>query len=106
MRVTNGIPLGRSLLLPVHTVNCVQTLKVQNSISGHLFSRNIEGPWHVSPTEPYDNHVAFTDGTTQTFSTMERPKLMFDQKGTALWFEHDVAAPSCYLEFMPPLLSA
>jgi hypothetical protein len=28
MRVTNGIPLGRSLLLPVHTVNCVQTLKV------------------------------------------------------------------------------
>jgi serine/threonine protein kinase len=25
--VTNGIPLGCSLLLPVHTVNCVQTLK-------------------------------------------------------------------------------
>jgi hypothetical protein len=29
MRVTNGIPLGSSLLLPVDTVNCVQTLKVQ-----------------------------------------------------------------------------
>jgi hypothetical protein len=27
-RVTNGIPLGSSLFLPVHTVNCVQTLKV------------------------------------------------------------------------------
>ena len=27
-RVTNGIPLGSSLLLPVCTVNCVQTLKV------------------------------------------------------------------------------
>jgi hypothetical protein len=27
MRVTNGIPLGSSLLLPVDTVNCVQTLK-------------------------------------------------------------------------------
>jgi hypothetical protein len=27
MRVTNGIPLGRSLLLPVGTVICVQTLK-------------------------------------------------------------------------------
>jgi hypothetical protein len=26
-RVTNGIPLGSSLFLPVHTVNCVQTLK-------------------------------------------------------------------------------
>jgi hypothetical protein len=28
MRVTNGIPLGCPLLLPVDTVNCVQTLKV------------------------------------------------------------------------------
>jgi hypothetical protein len=28
MRVTNGIPLGFPLLLPVGTVNCVQTLKV------------------------------------------------------------------------------
>jgi hypothetical protein len=27
-RVTDGIPLGSSLLLPVHTVNCIQTLKV------------------------------------------------------------------------------
>jgi hypothetical protein len=27
MRVTNGIPLGSSLLLPVCTVNFVQTLK-------------------------------------------------------------------------------
>jgi hypothetical protein len=26
-RVTNGIPLGCPLFLPVHTVNCVQTLK-------------------------------------------------------------------------------
>jgi hypothetical protein len=28
MRVTNGIPLGCPLLLPVRSVNCVQTLKV------------------------------------------------------------------------------
>jgi serine/threonine protein kinase len=27
MRVTNGIPLGSSLLLPVDTVNCVAPLK-------------------------------------------------------------------------------
>jgi hypothetical protein len=27
-RVTNGIPLGCPLFLPVHSVNCVQTLKV------------------------------------------------------------------------------
>jgi chorismate synthase len=29
MRVTNGIPLGCSLLLPVGTVNCVETLKAK-----------------------------------------------------------------------------
>jgi hypothetical protein len=29
MRVTNGLSLGSSLLLPVHTVICVQTLKAQ-----------------------------------------------------------------------------
>jgi hypothetical protein len=29
MRVTNGIPVGCPLFLPVHTVNCVQTLKAQ-----------------------------------------------------------------------------
>jgi hypothetical protein len=30
MRVTDGIPLGSSLLLPVDTANCVQTLKAIN----------------------------------------------------------------------------
>jgi hypothetical protein len=29
MQVTNGIPLGCPLLLPVHTANCAQTLKAQ-----------------------------------------------------------------------------
>jgi hypothetical protein len=36
MRVTNGIPLGSSLLLPVCTVNCVQTLKACAALAGHL----------------------------------------------------------------------
>jgi CO/xanthine dehydrogenase Mo-binding subunit len=31
MHVTNGIPLGCPLFLPVHTVNCVQTLKADPS---------------------------------------------------------------------------
>jgi hypothetical protein len=30
MRVTSGIPLGCSLVLPVDTANCVQTLKVMH----------------------------------------------------------------------------
>jgi hypothetical protein len=32
--VTNGIPLGSSLLLPVHAVNCVQTLKAETRCIG------------------------------------------------------------------------
>ena len=40
-----------------------------------------EGPWTVSPIEPYDSHLRYGDGTEETFSTMERPKLMFDAKG-------------------------
>ena len=39
-----------------------------------------EGPWTVSPIEPYDSHLRYGDGTEETFSTMERPKLMFDVK--------------------------
>jgi hypothetical protein len=34
MRVTNGIPFGRPLLLPVGTVNCVQTLKAADTVGG------------------------------------------------------------------------
>ena len=32
-RVTNGIPLGCPRFLPVHTVNCVQTLKAKTGSS-------------------------------------------------------------------------
>jgi hypothetical protein len=37
MRVTNGVPLGSSLLLPVCTVNCVQTRK---ATAGHLSNQH------------------------------------------------------------------
>jgi hypothetical protein len=30
---------------------------VENSISGHLFARHLEGPWEVTPEEPYDSIV-------------------------------------------------
>ena len=53
----------------------------QNSISGHIFSRDLRGPWTVSPVEPYTNAVRYADGTEQMFSTMERPKLLFDGSG-------------------------
>ena len=39
-----------------------------NSISGHIFSRDLGGPWIVSPVEPYANTVRYADGTVQMFS--------------------------------------
>jgi hypothetical protein len=35
IRVTNGIPLGSPLILPVDTVNCVQTLKARGCTCAH-----------------------------------------------------------------------
>jgi hypothetical protein len=48
-RVTNDIPLGCSLLLPVHTVNCVQTLKAVDS----LFSAPELGKVYGHPVDVY-----------------------------------------------------
>ena len=44
MRVTNGIPLGCSLVLPVDTANCVQTLKANG------FTRLVELYLQATPT--------------------------------------------------------
>jgi hypothetical protein len=41
--VTNGIPLGCPRFLPVHTVNCVQTLKAQDKGMGLVrFTWNLQ----------------------------------------------------------------
>ena len=37
-----------------------------------------QGPWHVTAEEPYDSVVSFEDGGSETYSTMERPKLIFN----------------------------
>jgi len=59
-RVTNGIPLGWPLLLPVDTVNCVQTLKVLNSgrtpINGGNYTVDVPPPLLWQPV------LAFTNG--------------------------------------------
>jgi hypothetical protein len=43
MRVTNDIPLGCSVLLPVHTVNRVQTLKDRDRVHGNERVKGVEG---------------------------------------------------------------
>jgi hypothetical protein len=61
MRVTNGIPLGCPLILPVGTVNCVQPLKVSTKHGGLIAGvgvpdnphgstyQDIEAYWPVYP---------------------------------------------------------
>ena len=46
-------------------------------VSGHLFSA--DGlTWSESSVQPYQHAVEYRDGSTQNFSTIERPKLVFD----------------------------
>jgi len=51
-----------------------------NPVSGHGFST--DGiRWHYAVEEPYNNTVAQSDGTSRTYSTVERPKLVFADAG-------------------------
>jgi hypothetical protein len=59
MRVTNGIPLGCALLLPVSTVNSAQTLKA-NMASIHI-PLFIDG--RIATTLPDQRRGHFIDGS-------------------------------------------
>jgi hypothetical protein len=48
--------------------------------SGHAFS--VDGwSWTFSTVEPFGGSVNFTDGTSQSFATRERPQLLFQDSG-------------------------
>jgi outer membrane protein assembly factor BamB len=69
MRVTNGIPFGWPFFLPVHTVNCVQTLKV-GSWDTYFYSiatRTGKLDWKFTPPSADEIHSSFAvaaDGST------------------------------------------
>ena len=47
-------------------------------VSGHYFSEDGHH-WHASAEAPFGNTVTLEgEGSTQLFSTLERPKLLFD----------------------------
>jgi hypothetical protein len=56
-RVTNGIPFGSSLLLPVDTVNCIQTLKasVTKGVAVQVFERSTVLFSPLQPDPPPSN---------------------------------------------------
>lgn len=73
--------------------------------SGHAFSAD-GFAWSFSDVEPFSGTVAFTDGTATTFSTRERPQVIFapGDKTTPVGFVGGVSSQpigsmcdSCYL---------
>ena len=63
-------------------VNTQSTHCDSSTISAHTFSPDGKA-WHVlSPTvEPYSHTVHYTDGSSFTFVTLERPNIHFDPSG-------------------------
>lgn len=70
-----------------HIINhCFDLTQFDNcgssSVSDHLFSPDLKN-WHrLSPrVEPYTHTVKYEDGTSHTYTTLERPNLHFDSTG-------------------------
>ena len=52
--------------------------------------------WHASPFEPYVNVVHFTDGTQQMLTTLERPKMLFNDAGVPTHLINGVCGGATY----------
>eukprot|EP00659_Diplonema_papillatum_P005306 gene5306-8096_t len=52
-------------------------------VAGYAFSYDGE-TWHQSEEEPFTSTVAHPDGTSTTYNTRERHKLVFDGNGQML----------------------
>lgn len=55
----------------------------ESTLSAHLFSGDDGKTWHILKpnVEPYTHTVAYADGVTHTYNTLERPNLHFNEKG-------------------------
>ena len=61
----------------------------------HYFSEDGHH-WHASAVAPFGNTVTLTDNSTQLFSTLERPKLLFDGEGNPTHLSNGACTiPSC-----------
>ena len=61
----------------VYHVYCLDPFEAHNECNaGHAFSTD-GYTWHFGQDEPYSGLVSFSDGTNTTFSTRERPHMIF-----------------------------
>eukprot|EP00040_Diaphanoeca_grandis_P040755 m.262103 g.262103 ORF g.262103 m.262103 type:complete len:363 (-) comp44380_c0_seq1:127-1215(-) len=51
-----------------------------STASAHFFSEDGKD-WHTSDVQPYSHTVQFDDGTSHTYTTLERPNLHFNANG-------------------------
>ena len=60
--------------------------------AGHYFSRDLV-TWHASSIAPYTTTVHHTDGSSVTYNSLERPKLLFDRSGEPTHLVNGVSRP-------------
>jgi hypothetical protein len=71
IRVTNGIPLGCPLLLPVGTVNCIQTLKVVALPAVHDRICRLLRVWVVTGLTDFIQNPSLLEGLKKFMLTLE-----------------------------------
>lgn len=78
------------IIYHVYTTDVPDTC-YNSTVSGQYFSP--DGlTWYTAPFEPYTNLVQFTDGSTHTVSTRERPKMLFNSAGVPTHIVNGVCA--------------
>lgn len=64
-----------------HAYNNYEYTDCGNStLSAHFFSSDGKN-WSMIGTRPYDHTVQYDDGSSHTYTTLERPNLHFDESG-------------------------
>ena len=48
------------------------------TMGGHAFARQLEGPWTLSDTAPYNSTISWSNGSTVVYAERERPELLLD----------------------------
>jgi hypothetical protein len=111
--VTNDIPLGCPLFLPIHPVNCVQTLKAQDPLIqklniGRVLDRNdlrVATVW-IDQYAPVFTYFRFLEGVVEPGDVSARVALRNKlQCKSFQWFLDEVCSGNQYVPDINPAVS-